>query len=87
MKHKTEDILKDLLKHFQAERFANIQDLTVVTLGLHRVWDAQMGSLGRGGRGLGRRGVIPSAGTGPQSSRNAEGNAAGAGLKEAPSRL
>ena len=70
MKHKTENILKDLQKHFRAEWLANIQDLTMVTLGLHRVWDAQVGSLGRGGRGLGRRGVIPGAGKGPQSSQS-----------------
>lgn len=34
MKQKTEIILKDLQKHFRGEWFANIQDLTMVTLAL-----------------------------------------------------
>lgn len=54
MKQKTEIILKDLQKHFRGGWFANIQNLTMVTLALHGVWDAQMGNVHKGERWLSR---------------------------------
>lgn len=47
MKQKTENILKELQKHFRGEWLASIQDLTMVARTPHPTRDAWMGSAGR----------------------------------------
>lgn len=40
VKQKTENILKDLQKHFRGEWLASIQDLTMVTRAPHPMWQS-----------------------------------------------
>lgn len=47
VKQKTENILKELQKHFRGEWLASIQDLTMVARTPHPTQDAWMGSAGR----------------------------------------
>lgn len=52
MKQKTEAILRTLQKHFRGEWPVYIEDLTMVTLAVHCVWDAGWGAFAGGKEGL-----------------------------------